>query len=76
MQTRIGQMQIMLQTAVSSIQELASRIDVWVELPSFLEPRAEQSVRDYLSNLGVHIISSLQTIWSVYKHVLPAYEAY
>ena len=33
-ESRIGQMWIMLQNAASGIQELASRIDVWVELHS------------------------------------------
>ena len=76
MQSRIGQMRIMLQTVVSGIQELASRIDVWVELPSCLLPQAEQGVRDYFRNLAIHILSSLQTIWYVYGHVLPAHVAH
>ena len=69
-------MRIMLQTAVLGIQELASRIDVWVELPSCLLSQAEQGVRDYLRNLAIHILSSLQTIWYVYNYVLPAHEAH
>ena len=40
-ESRIGQMWIMLQKAAPGIQELASRIDVWVELHSHLVPRAE-----------------------------------